>query len=84
MAQIAQLVEQTRRWGSVNRAKIIHNRQNEQSWVIRRRGTIAPRHFDCFEIERGGDVREATGTVFEKVGQREQGSEGEKERSVVL
>jgi hypothetical protein len=21
-------------WGSVNRAKIIHNRQNEQSWVI--------------------------------------------------
>ena len=27
--------------------------QNEQSWVIRQMGTIAPRHFDRFEIERG-------------------------------
>ena len=63
-------------WGSVNSAEIIHNRKNEQSWAIRRRGTIAPRHFDCFEIERGGDVREATGTVFEQAGCKERESEG--------
>ena len=64
-------------WGSVNRAEIIHNRQNEQSWAIRRSGTIAPRHFDCFEIlERGSDAREATGTVFEQAGWKEQESEG--------
>ena len=67
-------------WGSVNSAEIIHNRKNEQSWAIRRRGTIAPRHFDCFEIERGwergSDAREATGTVFEQAGCKEQESEG--------
>ena len=45
---------------------VVH--ESRHKWGVVERNFF--RHFDCFEIERG----EATGTVFEQVGWREQGN----------